>query len=531
MIALAVAFIGIAFRILFEYEHIPNLVSVDTVKNTHFDYVIVGAGTSGSVLSYLLTKDTNFSVLLIEAGGVFNGLSSVPLLCTLMQSTNMDWSLKSVPQKYSSFGLVNRQQSIPRGKGLGGSSQLNYLMHFGGLKADFDEWQALGATEWGYGNLSPYISHHDSFCAKDDEVCLSNDETRLTITRISSEDSKLVGYFVKAGEELKSFNPTATFNLAEFTTKNGVRRSVYQNYLRKAFFHKNLSVMMHATVERVEFNKDKEAVSVVVRTKSTTNRIYANKEIILSAGSINSPYILQLSGVGGDNYLKAAGINLVHNAPEVGKNLFDHLIFPLFVSINASASVTKSKAMSATELYKFLIHGKGVFSTTGVIGVANSDDHGVILFGVGSSDEQLLKDIANYKTETFRAFFPLHANASQEGFTLLSICYKPKSRGTVKVDSKNLGSSPLIDPMYLKDEEDLNCLKKAIDLSSKIVSTNNFQEIGAEIHWPRLKDCKDFGENPKNANYLQCLLRHGALTSHHFGGTCAIGKVVDNTLR
>lgn len=536
LLVLMVAVIGISLRLLFDYEYIPNLVPVESVKDKYFDYIIIGAGTAGSVLSHELSKHSNYSVLLIEAGGIFNGLSTVPIASTLMQGTDMDWSLKSVPQKYSSKGLKDEQQSIPRGKGLGGSHQLNYLLHFNGRKRDFDEWKRLGADDgWDYDNLQFLLNRHEADNKNDNKCQPSDDTPKLSITSIKREESILGNAFVEAESEMqKAFNSNVTFNLAKFTSKKGMRHSVFHEYLRRAYKHKNLSIMVHATVVKIEFNENKEAISVIISTKSQLARAHAKREIIISAGSIHSPHILKLSGVGNEGELKSVGINLLHHSPGVGENLFDHMNFPLFVSINEAASVTRNKILSIAEIYRYLIDGSGALSTTAVVGTGRLDDYGMILFGMGTADEGALKHVANYETETFRAFFPLHANASQEGFTALSTCLLPKSRGTVKLNPVNIHGNPLIDPEYLKDDYDMLCMRNAVKMTLNMISTEAFRKIGATVHWPKLKDCKNFGpfeDFIPNDRYLDCLVRQAALTAHHPAGTCAIGSVVDNDLR
>lgn len=303
---------------------------------------------------------------------------------------------------------------------------------------------------------------------------------------------------------------------------------MFHEYLRRAYQHKNLDIIIHATAERIEFNENKEAISVIVSTKSQVARVKVRKEVILAAGAFHSPLILMRSGIG-DNDIDN-NVNLIHRSPAVGRNLFDHMNFPLFVSINTSASVTKDKILSAREIHRYLVDSSGILSTTAVIGSGRVNDYGVILFGMGSADEQALKDVANFKTDTFRAFFPLHANSSQEGFVALSTCLLPKSRGRVRMKSN---FDMLIDPAYLSDDYDMECMRNAIRLNMRMIDTKAFQRVGAKIHWPKLKACQNFGpfEGDPNDRYLDCILRHGALTAHHPGGTCAVGKVIDENFK
>lgn len=534
LLALMTAIVAISYRLIFDYEYIPNLVGIDGVKDKHYDYIIIGAGTSGTVLAYELTKNSNYTVLLVEMGGIFNALSIVPIISTLMQGTEMDWQFKSTPQLFSSRGLNDEQQLLPRGKGVGGTNQLNYLLHFEGISEDFDEWLKVGADEkWNYDNLKCYLTRHEMTSM--DECQNDINKPKLSITSVDQKSTPLANAFVKSQREMReSLSENVTLTLAKFTTKRGTRNTVFHEYFRRTYKHKNLSVMIHAQVDRIEFNEKTEAVSIIITTQSqVTTRVNVRREVILAAGAFNSPHILKRSGIGDTDELKSVGINLIHHSPLVGENLFDHLNFPLFVSINETASVTKDKILSAREIYRYLVDGTGALSTTAVVGSGRLNDYGMILFGMGSADEQALKDVANFKTDSFRAFFPLHANSSQEGFVALSTCFIPKSRGRVMLNRKTGGKDFLIDPRYLEDEYDMQCMRNAIHFSIKLIESRAFQKLGAKIHWPKLKECENFGphanESP-NDRYLDCLLRHAALTAHHPGGTCAIGKVVDNNL-
>lgn len=427
----------------------------------------------------------------------------------------MDWKLKSTPQHFSSRGLKNRQQLLPRGKGLGGSHQLNYLLHYNGIPRDFDGW---ANDSWNYEKLKYFLKRHEKQKHNDDNA------SKLSIMSLKQAHSPLANAFMKSRRELrKTFSANVTFKLAQFTTRKGIRHSVFHSFLRAAYHRKNLNILMHANAERIEFNENKEAISVIIESVSQVARVNVRKEVILAAGAFHSPVILMRSGIGGD------GVNFTHHSPSVGGNLFDHMNLPLFVSINTTASVTKDKILSAREIYRYLVDGSGVLSTTGVIGAGRVNDYGVILFGMGSADEQALKDVANFKTEAFRAFFPLYANASQEGFVALSTCLVPQSRGSVELKS-NLDIA--IDPAYLSDDYDMKCMRNAIKLNVKMIATKAFRRLDAKIHWPRVKECRNFGPFDEISDrYLDCIIRHGALTAHHPGGTCAIGSVVDKDLK
>lgn len=267
--------------------------------------------------------------------------------------------------------------------------------------------------------------------------------------------------------------------------------------------------------------------------------IHTRKEIILSAGAINSPHILKHSGIGPRQELRNHGIELIHNSPLVGRNLFDHVNVPIFITIKKPESTTRTKIVSISEWYKYFKNGRGVLSNPGIVGFASSTikHHGVILFGMGSLDEAALRAISNLKPNIFRSLFPMFANSSQEGFILLNTCYKPISRGSIIIRDNKSSSPPLINPNYLSQKQDISCIRNSIKLSVNIVQTNAFKEIGARIQWPKLKSCSnlgprsnDFITNAPDPDYLECIIRYSGLTAHHPGGTCAMGNYSTNVL-
>lgn len=299
------------------------------------------------------------------------------------------------------------------------------MLHFKGLDTDFDEWEAQGATDWSYKNLKNILNHHDceefsNFCEKTTEInCACNDNTgftsnspKLHIMRLQRNESPLGDAFLRAGEEISTNNDfDVNFDLPQLTIKNGKRHSVYHEFLKRSFQHENLKILINAQVLKIEFN-GKRASTVLVSRNQKVFRVHVKKEIILAAGAIHSPYILQLSGIGDGLELKAAGIGLIHNLPAVGQNLFDQMNFPLFVSINKTWSINKDKLLSIGEIYKYLMHGRGHFATTGIVGVGRKDDYGVILFAMGSADEKALKELGNYNTEACIPFYYVYGKTN-----------------------------------------------------------------------------------------------------------------------
>lgn len=370
-----------------------------------------------------------------------------------------------------------------------------------------------------------------------------SDNPKLHITSVSTADNQLAKAFTEVPAHLGS---EYNFNAARYTIRNGIRWSSYHEYLRPAFGRSNLHILTETMVEKVVFNERKRtsAISIKLPKSNSSIEIKAAKEVILSAGAFQTPQVLKLSGIGPAIELKRHRIPIVHDSPNVGQNLFDHLNLPLFVSINATASVTLNKILHPQTLWNYLNKGTGVLATTAVAGIGSlrGGKFGVILFGMGSVDEQALRHVSNMKEDAFRAYFPLHRNTSQEGFLFLNTCHQPKSRGAVYLRDRKVESQPFINPNYLKDRFDVECMSEAIRLAVKTVDSEPFRRMGAILHWPKVRSCANFGPfkedfrtNRPSDRYLECILRVSALTGHHPGGTAAMAShseaVVDGHLR
>uniref|UniRef100_A0A182PGV0 Glucose-methanol-choline oxidoreductase N-terminal domain-containing protein n=1 Tax=Anopheles epiroticus TaxID=199890 RepID=A0A182PGV0_9DIPT len=574
-------------------ETIPNQIRDPRIlQHQSFDYIIVGAGTAGCVLANRLSENPNITVLLVEAGDTFGTASIIPLISTAMQGTKYDWAFRTTPQKYSSHGLGNNQQLLPRGKGLGGSGQINYMLHFTGIPEDFNRWERLGALDWNWHAMKPYLdklnrpteqdededdtkecnqpltgeelyetnSHYASILSENDKHCgsisfcsrktssrvtqMTSNSDRLHVTEVDTRESLLAQVFTEAPREL---GQEYHFKPARYTIRNGIRWSSYHAYLRPAFRRPNLTILTSSSVARVLFDETNRTKGIMVQQAGENGHqsvpIAVTREVILSAGALHTPQLLKLSGIGPKLELKRHGIEVMHDSPHVGHNYFDHLNLPLFVSINATASVTMDKVLRVDTIVQYLRRGQGALATTAIAGIGSprGGRYGIILFGMGSVDEQALRHVSNMKEETFRAFFPSYQNTSQEGFLFLSTCHQPASRGSIFLRDRHIDSEPFFNPNYLKDRSDIECMIKAIRLAARTVRTDAFRRIGAHLHWPNIKRCSNFGppvdgtkEEPSD-RFLECILRTSALTGHHPGGTAAIGlhaeAVVDNELR
>ncbi|CAL7944804.1 unnamed protein product [Xylocopa violacea] len=482
--------------------------------NTHYDYIIVGAGTAGCVLASRLSEISNLTVLLVEAGGHFGWASSVPILAPVLQGTDVDWSYSTEPQLYSSKGFWNHVQKVPRGKGLGGSGQMNHLVHSFGKPEDYKAWP----RGWSHADLLPYFKKVSD----------------IMNVMSSPEEEYLAEAFLMAEESLKLNNVTLQKGL--YSTKRGSRWSTFNAHLQNAWNRRNLHILTNTLVSKILFKENSNADGIkVIYKDGSVGKIGVRKEVILCAGAINTPQLLLLSGIGPAEDLDKFQIPVASNRPEVGKNLFDHLMLPVYVNLVANVSITLYKLQTLPEVLNYFIFGRGWYATNAIMAVGRANDSGVMLFGMGSTDERILKALSNYKTEPYRALYPSYDNSLQEGFLYLCYCLQPKSRGSVSLRSVNIRHQPKIDPSYLKHYDDVLCTHEAINFAIRTLETPKFREYGAKVHQPDLDECRHLRADYRDVEYSECVLRVGGLTSYHLGGTCRMGAddraVVDEKLR
>ncbi|KAK9309695.1 hypothetical protein QLX08_000698 [Tetragonisca angustula] len=489
--------------------------SIIVHPNTHYDYIIVGAGTAGCVVASRLSEISNVTVLLVEAGGHFGWVSSVPILAPFMQRTDVDWSYSTEPQRFSSKGFWNHIQNIPRGKGLGGSGQINHLVHSFGKPEDYKAWP----KGWSHADLLPYFKKVSD----------------IMNVMSSPEEEYLADAFLMAEESLKLNN--VTLQKGMYTAKRGSRWSTFNAHLQNAWNRRNLHILTNTLVSKILFKENLNADGIkVIYKDGSVGKIVARKEVILCAGVINTPQLLLLSGIGSAEELDKFQIPVVNNLPEVGKNLFDHLLLPLYVNLEARVSMTLYKLQTVPEVLSYFVYGRGWYATNGIMAVGRANDSGVMLFGMGSTDENILKSLSNYKTEPYRAMYPSYNNSTREGFLLLTHCLQPKSRGSVSLRSSNIRHQPKIDPAYLRDYDDVLCSHRAVNFAIQTVGTPKFREYGAKVHHPDLEECRHLPRDYRDLEYTECVLRVAALTSYHVCGTCRMGaaddrSVVDEKLR
>jgi choline dehydrogenase-like flavoprotein len=313
-----------------------------------FDFVVVGGGSAGAVIASRLSEDPSMRVALIEAGDRPPELSLMPVACAALQlNPDTDWMFTADPGEKAGLGLNERKVPVPRGRMLGGSSSINYMLYVRGHPGDFDSWAAGGAIGWGYRDVLPYFRKSEGLGPTGEAVIDAEAHSTSGPLGVSVRSPALqaatdfIEAAVAAGIPRGDYNgrdrggPTGAVSLVQSTTRQGKRSSTYHAYLEgKPEQRPNLCIITNARATRVilEHQGGKVlATGVEYRTSSGDIEIAeAGKEVILSAGAIGSPHLLLLSGVGPQRELEAAGVPCLVDSPHVGKHLQDHLMVPLF---------------------------------------------------------------------------------------------------------------------------------------------------------------------------------------------------------
>lgn len=513
--------------------------------NTHYDYIIVGAGSAGSVLASRLSENPHVSVLLLEAGGSESLISEIPIGAVSVQTTPIDWKYWTEPQEASCFGFVQRRSRWPRGKLLGGSSGINFMVYVRGNRNDFDNWAYnMGATGWSYADLYPYFQkaedNRDPFYAYNGYHSTGGPLTVETppdptpVARVWNEAGRQMGY--RVGDLNGKFQ--TGFMLPQGTIRRGARCSTAKAYLRPARKRPNLTVVTFAHVTKILFNEKRRAIGVNFVRFDQYHSVFANREIVVSGGTVNSPQLLMLSGIGPAGHLAEHGIPCISDLP-VGRNLMDHIYPSIHFYTTEKVTLVQHRVINPITLLTYLAAARGPLTSLGAIeGIAfihtkysNTTDWPDVqlqfISGGPSSDMGGHIRKAMGFTEEFwnRVYKPL---LQYDSISFQTILMRPYSRGYIKLRSKNPLEAPIINPRYLTDERDVHTMVDAMKFCIKLGFTPAYQKFHAKIYETVYPGCEQYMPLYSD-EYLACMARTYTQTVYHPAGTCKMGQAMDPT--
>jgi choline dehydrogenase len=485
-----------------------------------YDYIVVGAGSAGAIVASRLSEDSTCTVLLLEYGGSDHSifLRMPTALGIPMNTKKYNWGFESITEPH----VNNRRMNCPRGKVVGGSSSINGMVYVRGNPLDYDEWESSGATGWNYQNCLPY------FKKLENHQCLSSEYTGndgpVAVSGGNNMRNPLYRAFINAGVEA-GYTETEDYNGFRqegfgqkfMNVDKGIRASTGHAYLKKAKKRPNLIVVKHTLVTKVLFD-GKTATGVKCDIRGDIKKFTANKEVILCAGSIGTPQLLQVSGVGPRDVLEAASIEVIHESPGVGQNLQDHLEFNF--QYRCKEPITLNSELGLFK--KALIGARWLLFKTG-LGRSNHFESCAFIrskVGVKWPDIQyhFLPGAITYDgTVAFKGHgFQVHVGHN-----------KPTSRGHVRVTSKDIKKHPDILFNYLETEEDKQGFRDCVRLTREIMSQAAMSRYRGEVIQP--------ADDVQDDDQIDAFVRDAVDSAYHPSCSCKMGidtmSVVDPDLK
>src|SRR5918911_3078862 len=483
------------------------------------DYVIVGAGSAGCVLANRLTEDPSVRVILIEAGGRgWNPLIHIPAgFLKMLDHKNLTWGFRAEAGD-------GREIIYPRGRVLGGSSSINGLIYIRGQPEDYDHWAQRGNRGWSWDDCLPYFKRAERWEGEHDDV--HGKDGFLFTSKM--DQSPLCAKVIEAGvqlgleyrEDVNNLPPGAGESIGWCQQTRGGRRraSTARSYLRPALKRPNLYLVTKALVHRVLF-QGKRAVGIEFSRNGVTERVDATREVILSAGAIGSPHILQLSGVGDPDHLQRIGVPVVHELRGVGKNMQDHYVARVsYPVVGAQTANERSRGLPlAGEVVRWLLTGKGMLTYSPSIIAASVK----VLEESATPDVQVTFAPGSFKNGQIGAL------EETPGLSAGAWQMRPLSRGYVEAKSNRPGEAPAINPRYLSEESDRRAIVGGLRLARRLFAAPALKQFVREETLP--------GPQIQTDDELLDYARRYGGTCYHASCTCLMGShamsVVDSELR
>lgn len=484
-----------------------------------FDYVIVGGGTAACILANRLTASGKLRVLMLEAGGKPQSpWIKIPAGFTkLLVNPVYNWRFETQPES----NVMGRTIAIPRGRGLGGSSLINGMIYVHGQPGDYDQWAALGATGWSAQTVLPYFAKLENYAfaqaarGRHGPMHIDQVRERFPIASAVLEAARQAGH-----ADNPDYNGVSQdgFGYYQVAQKQGQRWSVYDGYLQPALARSNLKVQTDAMVVKLEF-EGKRCVGVSYQHGDELKTVRAGKQVILAAGAVQSPQLLEVSGVGDPQRLASLGVPLVHPSPQVGENYIDHYATRMNWRVKNAATLNETtRGLSLVKsVLQYALTRRGILTLgTGLV-------HGF----VRSAPEVATPDVQYFFMHASYANAAVRALDTEPGMTMGVTGLRPSSRGSIHAQSASMLDAPAIRPNFLATEEDQQCLVNGMKIARDLMRQPAIARYVDHEMSP--------GKSVQTDDEWLHFARENGQTIYHPIGTCRMGSdeqaVVDPRLR
>ncbi|XP_068086679.1 glucose dehydrogenase [FAD, quinone] [Anabrus simplex] len=552
--AFAFNFLQLTIRIV-RPEIIKNrakdLTSLGRKIRPHYDFIVVGAGSTGSVIARRLSEVKAWNILLVEAGREEPLSSDVPMAFRSLQDAPVSWVRYAEPNPHYCQAFKGGKCRVATGRVLGGTSTTNGMSYSRGNRRDYDSWAELGNTGWEYHKVLKYFKKSEDMRIKDlqDDELFHATGGCLTIEDMRSR-TPLADVLLHAGKELgydiidHNGHTQHGFSKMYSTLRDGLRCSAAKAFLEPVKDHKNLDISLNSEVERIIIDpQTKHAKGVIFTKNGHKYTVYADKEVIVSAGAINSPKLLMLSGIGPRKHLEDIGISPIISDLKVGYNLQDHIaIGGIVYLVNPGKGMVFHRDISMDSYLRFSTNFEGPMMRTGfeeTVAYVNSKysddeewpDIGLYFSSIPENTEAI--NALELSNDVYNAVYePI---LYRDAYESLGVLLRPRSCGVVKLKGKDPHLPPAIYPNYMSDVHDIKILIEAAKYGLIISQTHTMQEVGATLNPNPFPACADLPM--MSDEYLHCAAKQQTHSLCHYVGTCKMGPhsdqdaVVDPRLR
>ncbi|CAH2106822.1 unnamed protein product [Euphydryas editha] len=524
--------------------------------NDNFDFIVVGSGTAGSIVANRLTQIDEWKVLLVEAGDNPPVESIIPNFSGATHRTEQVWQYFTEKDETTNRGSVHGKSFWPRGKMLGGTGSINGLLHMKGSPGDYQNWHLKDGDGWDWQSIKKYFMKSEKMVDPlilNDPLLRSNhgNEGEFVVDKLNFTHTEMADKLIKAYLEmgltyLDDLNGPTQMGIGRIRGGNykGRRVSTATAFLNPIKNRDNLYILKNTFVNKIIFEDSKAVGIKATDIKGQSLKFYASKEVIVSAGAVNSPVLLMLSGIGPREHLEELKIEVIADLP-VGENLQDHVRIPIPVTLNTGAEqLSDNYWLKAAAQYLFEQDGPHATNydqpnVNAFISVPDGKelpdvqiDHNYFLPNT-SYVYSMCNNIMSFTDEICKQFEEMNEK-SEMIILFVSLC-RPYSRGKILLRSKVPTDHPKIYSKYFSDKRDMDIFIENLKRVTEIVDTKVFKEAGAELKRIKYEDCDSF--EFRSDGYWECMARTVTYNVYHPVGTAKMGtaddstSVVDNELR